>query len=99
MADPEKMASAKADGEKQFAEADSNGDGTLTLAEFLVYAEKSTANAKAKGWAVPDTDQADSERWWKMMCDIAGTPNGISQADMQSLQGQVMAAYAAKMAQ
>ena len=99
LADPEKMASVKADFEKQFQEADSNGDGTLTLAEFLVYNEKSIANAKEKGWTVPDNDQADFERWWKMMCDIAGTPNGISKADMQSINGQVMTVVAAKMLQ
>ena len=95
--DPEKMAAMKAEGDATFAAADTNSNGVLTLAEYKDYAEKSTANAKAKGWAVPESTDADAERWWNMMCTIAGTPDGISKADHDSISGQMMQVYASKM--
>ena len=97
MADPEKMAAMKAEGDATFAAADTNSNGVLTLAEYRDFAEKSTANAKAKGWAVPDSTDADTEKWWNMMCTIAGTPDGISKADHDSISGQMMQVYASKM--
>ena len=82
-----------------FKDADKDGDGQLNLEEFIAHARAGEAMAAEKGWHMPTNTDADIEEWWTMMTTIAGTPDGISQADHQSLQGQVMAAYAAKMAQ
>ena len=82
-----------------FKDADKDGDGLLNLEEFIAHGRAGEAMAKEKGWHIPTNTDADIEEWWTMMTTIAGTPDGISQADHQSLQGQVMAAYAAKMAQ
>ena len=41
MGDPERMQAAKAEADATFQASDTNGDGTLTLAEYLDYAEKS----------------------------------------------------------
>ena len=99
MGDPEKMQAMKAEGDATFQASDTNGDGTLTLAEYKDFAEKSRQNAVAKGWHVPESSQEDLEKWWNKMVEIAGTPNGISKADHDAIQGQVMQAWAAKMAQ
>ena len=96
-ADPAKVEEYKAEKQATFAAADTNSNGVLTLAEYRDFAEKSTANAKAKGWAVPDSTDADTEKWWNMMCTIAGTPDGIAKADHDSISGQMMQVYAAKM--
>ena len=99
MGDPEKMTAAKAEGDETFKASDTNGDGTLTLAEFKDFAQKSYANAQAKGWHVPAYDEGEAEKWWTFMCEVAGTPAGISKGDHDSIQGQMMMAVAAKMQQ
>ena len=97
MGDADKMQAAKAEADATFAASDTNQDGTLTLAEFQDFAAKSRANAAAKGWHMPENREGDVEKWWSKMCEIAGTPNGISKADHDSIQAQVMGAWAAKM--
>ena len=99
MADPEKMAAMKAEGDATFQAADTNSNGVLTLAEYKDFIEKSTANSRAAEWHVPDSSEEDMEKWWNFMCGVAGTPDGISKADHDSISGQMMQAYIAKMAE
>ena len=92
--DADKMAAAKAEGEKLFTDADKDGDGILSLEEFHAYGIAGEAMAKEKGWHLPASTEEQRAQWWNMMTTAAGTPNGISMADHSALQGQVRGEYA-----
>ena len=99
MADPAKIEEMKAMADATFQAADTDGDGKLNLAEYMDFSAKTRQNSAAAGVTHPETSDAELEQWWNMLVTIAGTPDGISKADHDSITAQIKQAVKAKMAQ
>mmetsp|Transcript_31564 Transcript_31564/g.62019 ORF Transcript_31564/g.62019 Transcript_31564/m.62019 type:complete len:138 (+) Transcript_31564:37-450(+) len=91
-----KMEEKKAKENTAFQAADADGDGKLSLAEYIDFNRRLAENATVDGWHLAEYTDTEHQEYWTELTGIAGTPDGISQKDMDSIRGQVRAALAAK---
>ena len=95
--DPAKLQEAYTELQETFKAADTNGNGKLTLPEFLDNMKKREANAKAKGYHVAEVTDEVSTNWYNKMVECAGADaDGLTFEQMESMHKQVGAAWMAK---
>ena len=96
MGDEAAMAQMMADDQATFKAADADEDGKLNKAEFIDFSRKQESTAKAQGWHVVESTDAEIDQWWDAMTSITGDKEALSKADYDALYGAMMEAYAAK---